>query len=183
MLNLTCENSVVVLIDWQERLIGPMDPELHKANLAKALILLRSAAAAGVPVLATEQYPQGLGPTLEVLREAVPGFQPIEKRDFSCCAVQAFAAALEETGRSHVVLVGMEAHVCVYQTARDLVGEGYVVHVPADAVLSRRKADFRAAIGLYERLGAISTSVETVVFDWVGRAQGPLFKTVSSLVR
>ncbi|MEE2830078.1 MAG: isochorismatase family protein [Myxococcota bacterium] len=183
MLNLTCENSVVLLVVWQERLVATMDPELHDRNLAKALILLSSAAAAEVPVLVTEQYPQGLGPTHQTLREAVPNFEPMAKRDFSCCAVEAFAAALEATGRSHVVLVGMEAHICIYQTARDLVAEGYVVHIPTDAVLSRGKADFRAALGLYDRLGAIPTSVETVVFDWVGRAQGPFFKTVSGLVR
>ena len=108
---------------------------------------------------------------------------PTEKRDFACTDVPEFLEQLTASGRTHVVLIGMEAHVCVYQTARGLLEEGFVVHVPTDAVVSRSKRDYLAAVGLYQQMGAVTTSVETVVFDWVKRAEGDLFKTVSRLVR
>jgi nicotinamidase-related amidase len=183
MLNLSPENSAVVVVDWQVRLAAVMEPETHSYNLSQACILVEAALAAGVPTLVTEQYPKGLGPTVPELLERLPSAAPIEKRDFSCCDVPEFLEALKRTGRSHVVLAGMEAHICVFQTARALLAEGYVVHVPRDAVISRRSADFKAALGLYAQLGAVTTSVETIAFDWVRRAEGPLFKAVSRLVR
>ncbi len=184
MLSLTPDNSVVVLIDWQERLAAVMPDDVHADQLRKACILVEGANAAGVPVLVTEQYPKGLGPTVPELREAFGDLAaPVEKRDFACTDVPEFADQLERTGRSHVILAGMESHICVFQTARGLVEEGYVVHVARDAVVSRSKRDYKAALGLYEQLGAVTTSVETVVFDWVRRAQGDVFKTISKLVR
>ena len=184
MLYLTPENSIVVVVDWQERLAAAMDTSLCADKAAATVRLLGGAAATSVPVLVTEQYPKGLGPTVSSVREALGAeYQPIEKRDFSCLDVPAFAAALEESGRSHVVLAGMEAHICVFQTARALVEEGYVVHVALDAVLSRRRSDFDVARSLYDRLGVVHSSVETVMFDWVRRAEGPAFKAISKLVR
>lgn len=183
MLNLSPSNSVLVIIDWQERLSSVMDAGLQARNLKKASILTEAALAAEVPILLTEQYPKGLGPTVAPLRDLLSSATRIEKRDFACSAVPEFSEALKQLGRSHVILAGMEAHICVYQTARGLLAEGYVVHIPRDAVLSRSKTDFQAALSLYERSGAITTSTETVVFDWVGRAEGDLFKAVSRLVR
>ncbi len=184
MLDLNPDNSVVILIDWQERLAGVMPDDVHASNLDKARILVEGARAAGVPVIATEQYPKGLGPTLPPLLGALgDGAAPIAKRDFACTAVPEFVAALEATGRDHCILAGMESHICVYQTARGLIEDGYAVHVPRDAVVSRSKRDFLGALSLYDHLGVITTSVEAVLFDWVGRAQGDLFKAVSRLVR
>ncbi len=184
MLHLTPDNSVVVLIDWQERLVAAMPQDVHAAHLDKARILVEGARAAGVPVLVTEQYPKGLGDTLPVLRETLgDGVTAIEKRDFSCTDVEAFKTALEATGADHCILVGMESHVCVYQTARGLLEAGYAVHIARDAVVSRSKRDFETALGLYEQLGAVTTSVETVLFDWVRRAEGDAFKAISRLVR
>jgi len=183
MMELTTSNSVLVLVDWQERLSSAMHADLHERNLGKACTLAASAVAADIPVLITEQYPRGLGPTLGALRELLPSVAPIEKRDFDCSSVQDFREAIEALGRTHVVLAGMEAHICIFQTARGLLSRGYVVHIPRDAVLSRNRADFLAALALYERCGAVTTSSETVVFDWVKRGEGPLFKTVSKLVR
>lgn len=184
MLSLTPDNSVVVLIDWQERLVGAMPPDVHADHLRKACILLAGARAAGVPILVTEQYPRGLGHTLPALTEAIgEGPTPIEKRDFACTEVADFADRLERTGRSHVILAGMESHICVFQTARGLAAEGYVVHVARDAVMSRSKRDYLAALSLYDHLGCVTTSVETVLFDWVRRAEGDTFKAISRLVR
>jgi nicotinamidase-related amidase len=183
----TPENSIVLLIDWQERLVSAMPEAIEAAHRAKAGILLRAATAAGVPVLVTEQYPKGLGHTVESLRTALnerPAPVPvIEKRDFAATDVAEFNERLEESGRSHVVVLGMEAHICVWQTVRALAARGLAVHVPRDAVISRRTNDYLAALSLYERAGATVTSVETVAFDWVRRAEGDLFKAISRLVR
>jgi nicotinamidase-related amidase len=177
-------DSVVLLVDWQERLCAAMPPDVLAANQRKAEILLDGARAAGVPVLASEQYPQGLGPTVASLRERLDAERPaIEKRDFSCADVPEFVFALAALGRRSVVLAGMESHICVFQTARGLRRLGYEVAVATDAVVSRRKADFRAALGLYDACGAVPTSVEAVLFDWVRRAEGDVFKAVSRLVR
>ncbi len=184
MLSLTPDNSVVVLIDWQERLVGVMPEDVHADHLRKACILVAGARAAGVPILVTEQYPKGLGHTVPDLQAALgDAAAPIEKRDFACSDVAEFADQLERTGRSHVILAGMESHICVFQTARGLTSEGYVVHVARDAVVSRSKRDYKAALGLYDHLGCVTTSVETVVFDWVRRAEGDTFKAISRLVR
>ena len=184
MQRLTPDNTVVVLIDWQERLVAAMPPDVEQENLTRAVLLVRGAQAAGVPVLASEQYPRGLGrtvsPLLDVLGE---GFDFVEKRDFSCADVPEFMDRLRETGRTQVVVAGMEAHVCVLQTARGLLEAGLAVHVPLDAVVSRYSRDFRAAVARYGQLGATVTSVETVLFDLVRRGEGELFKTISRLVR
>ena len=183
-LSLVPSQSVVVVIDWQERLAAAMKPKRHEKNLHKAEILVAGAIAAGVPVLATEQYPKGLGPTVPTLAALLEGVTtPIEKRDFACTDVPEFVDALEATRATHVVLSGMEAHVCVYQSARGLLDLGYHVHVAMDAVLSRRKFDFEVAGGLYAELGVHATSVEVVLFDWVRRAEGEVFKAISRLVR
>lgn len=184
MLYLDPDNSVVVVIDWQERLVGAMPESFRDEALARAVLLVRGARAAGVPVLASEQYPKGLGPTVEPLREAWGDeVTPVVKSEFSCAEVPEFMEQLEALGRSHVILAGMESHVCVYQTARGLAEKGRVVHVPLDAVLSRKTRDFRAAVGLYRRIGVVPTSVEVVLFDWVRRGEGAVFKEISRLVR
>ncbi len=183
-MSLSPDNTAVVLIDWQERLVSVMPEKAHERHLGKACQVLAGAAAAGVPVLVTEQYPKGLGNTLEPLVEVLPeGVVPFEKRDFPATAVPEFCEALEALERPNVVLLGMEAHICVFQTARGLVEAGYAVHVPRDGVVSRNTTDYLAALDLCQGVGAQLTSVEAVLFDWVGRAQGPLFKTVSRLVR
>jgi nicotinamidase-related amidase len=184
MQRLTTENTVVVLIDWQERLVAAMPERIEQQNLAKAVTLVSGARAAGIPILASEQYPKGLGRTVAPLLDALgEGFEFVEKRAFSCTDVPEFMEALRATGRDRVVVVGMESHVCVLQTVRGLVEAGYTVQVPLDGVVSRFASDFAVAVDLYRQLGATVTSVETVLFDVVRRAEGELFKTVSRLVR
>ena len=157
MQRLTPDNTVVVLIDWQERLVAAMPTAIEQHNLARTVTLVRGARAAGIPVLASEQYPKGLGRTVPTLLEALgEGFEFVEKRDFSCTDVPEFMDALREVGRPNVVVVGMEAHVCVLQTVRGLIEAGYAVHVPLDGVVSRFTLDFVAARGRYRQLGARS---------------------------
>jgi nicotinamidase-related amidase len=139
----------------------------------------------GVPVLASEQYPKGLGPTIAPLREKLDelGVTPISKVDFDACGEPAFALALGRLAPRTAVVVGMESHVCVYQTARELVRRGVDTHVVRDAVASRREENRLAGLSLAERAGAVLTVTETVVFDLVRKAGTDAFKAVSKLVK
>ena len=161
-------------------------PKEWMAELARNVdVLLASAQLLGAPVVATEQYPKGLGPTIEPVGQRLQeiGARPIEKTAFSAAEVPEFNQRLTEVAPSAVILVGMEAHVCVYQTVRDLVGRGIEVHVPVDAVVSRHEDDRATGVALCERAGAIPTTTETIVFDWLGRAGTDAFRAISKLVR
>ncbi len=174
--------AVVVVVDVQERLLPAM-PQERLALLfkyAKAMIL--GAREMGIPVLATEQYPKGLGATAPQLRELLPS-PPIVKNHFSCGADPGFAKALAVTGRRQVVLVGMEAHVCVFQTARDLVATGHEVYVCADAVTSRSDLHRESGLELVRAAGATVHNVESVLFDLLHCAGTDEFRKIAPLVR
>jgi nicotinamidase-related amidase len=182
---LTPLSSLLILVDVQERLAAAM-PEDDLARLvANATILLETARILGVAVVASEQYPKGLGPTVSPLLAKLGDLDvvPHEKLDFDACSEPAIARAIAERAPRSVVVVGMEAHVCVYQTARELVRRGYETHVVADAVCSRRADNRGVGLSLCERAGAHVTSTETVAFDWVGRAGTDAFRRISRLVR
>jgi nicotinamidase-related amidase len=118
------------------------------------------------------------------VREVRPdGLQATEKTAFSCCGDDAVSAALKATGRDQWVVCGMEAHVCVFQTVRDLRARGWTVQVPRDAVLSRAADDLATGLALAERAGAVVTSIEAVLFDLLRRAGSPEFKAISALVK
>jgi len=131
--------------------------------------------------VATEQYPKGLGPTTAELARRLPADRPA-KTAFSCCGAAGFLADLRARGRPNVVLAGMETHVCVQQTALDLIEAGFTVFLPQDAVASRGPLDHATALRRLERAGAIPTTAEAVAFEWVGDAAHPQFKAVSKLV-
>lgn len=174
--------AAVLIVDVQERLTPamPAEPLARLVKYAKALI--GAAAELGLPVLATEQYPRGLGATLPELKAVLPA-PPLEKSHFSCGADPAFAAALEATGRRQVIIAGMETHVCVFQTARDLAARGYEVHVCADAVTSRTDEHRRVGLDLCREAGAVITTAETAIFDLLHQAGTPEFKKVAPLVK
>ena len=172
--------ACVLAVDVQERLVPVMWNFAPVEKYCRAMIL--AARELGMPVLATEQYPKGLGNTLASVREALPA-PPLVKMHFSCGADPAFAQALAATGRKQVIVVGIETHVCVFQTVRDLLGLGYEVHVCADAVTSRFDEHRRVALEQMRGLGAVITSAETAIFDLLHLAGTPEFKRVSALVR
>lgn len=177
--------TLVLVVDVQEKLAAAM-PEDALATLVKNTgILLEAAKALGVRVLASEQYPKGLGPTVPALAEKLHaiGVTPMAKTTFDACSDLAIARAISDIDPRSVVVVGMESHVCVFQTARELVKRGYQTHVVADAVTSRREENRRLGLSLCERAGAIVTSTETVAFDLLGQAGTDAFKLVSKLVR
>jgi len=176
------ENLCILLIDVQERLCAVMDKPVLDQNVQNMLHLLKLAEIYSIPVIATEQYPKGLGRTLPELSAAIANWQPIEKTRFSCCGVSEFRDRLNATGRDTVVAMGMETHICVLQTVRDLVGTHKVI-VPADAVLSRRKLAWKTGLGLCERAGAEVSVTETVLFGALGQAGTEEFRTISRRLR
>jgi nicotinamidase-related amidase len=176
------ENALLLVVDVQERLFKAM-PEEGQPQLLKNLdILVKAARTLKVPVVASEQYPKGLGPTVLSLRESLPK-PPLEKLEFSCAGNQAIANAIQATGRRQVLVAGMETHVCVYQTVRDLASRGFTVFVPRDAVISRTVENKAAGLSLCEKAGAVLTSTEASVFDLLGKAGTPEFKEISPLLK
>lgn len=171
--------SALLVIDVQEKLLAKIpDRETLVQNIA---FLIDGARLLEVPVTVTEQYPKGLGPTTPVLAEKVT--ERPDKVAFSCCAIPAVTASFRQQGRSKILLTGMETHVCVLNTALDLLAEGFQVYLAVDAVASRFVLDHDIALGRLEKAGAILTTSETAVFEWVGGSGHPKFKQVSALVQ
>lgn len=177
---LTTEKTLLVIVDIQDKLARVM-PE-PDALVASASRLIRGANALGVPILFTEQNPAGLGPTVAELRPLLAG-EPIVKRAFSCRGEPAFVQALRASGRRQVLLAGIETHVCVYQTARDLRADGYDVEVVVDAVASRTPANRALGLEKTRAAGAGVTSVETALFELLAVAEGPVFKEILKIVK
>lgn len=178
-------NTLLLVVDVQEKLAAAM-PEDALARLVKnATILLETAKALGLPVVVSEQYPKGLGPTIAPLADRLPalGAAPLAKATFDACSDLAVARAISDRAPRSIVVVGMESHVCVFQTARELVKRGYVTQVVGDAVTSRTEDNRRLGLSLAERAGAIVTGTETVVFDLLGQAGTAAFKEISKLIR
>ncbi len=167
----------------------PAMPEDVGAQVIKnTQILIETAGRLGLPVIVSQQYPKGLGATVQPVAEAlarVPATQihRFDKTEFSAARAPEFAALAPKLGRDQWIVVGMEAHVCVYQSARDLVARGHTVHVAVDAVSSRTKANWRVGLDLIARAGAIPTSTEVCVFDLLGQAGTEEFKALSKLVK
>jgi nicotinamidase-related amidase len=172
-------DTALLVVDVQEKLVPRIQhAETMVRNIA---FLIDCARLLGLPVLATEQYPKGLGPTVAPLRERLP--ERPDKVGFSCCAVPSIVEGLRRGARPKVVLAGIETHVCVLHTALDLLGQDFRVYVAADAVGSRFAVDHETALRRMEQAGAVLTTSETCVFEWAGGADHPKFKDLSRLVQ
>jgi nicotinamidase-related amidase len=176
---LRAETSAVVVIDIQDKLL-PKIPEAERL-IRNAGFVLDVAAALAISVRATEQYPKGLGPTTAEIARRLP-VAPPAKTAFSCCGAGTFLEELEMLRRPNVVLVGMETHVCVAQTALDLLGAGLHVFLPVDALAARSALDHDTALRRLEQAGAVLTTAEAVAFEWVADAKHPQFKTISAMI-
>jgi nicotinamidase-related amidase len=175
-------NALLLVVDVQERLFKAM-PEAGQAPLVKNLeILIKAARRLEIPIVVSEQYPKGLGPTLAALRELSPE-APMEKLEFSCGGNKAIARKILQSGRKQIIVAGMETHVCVYQTVRDLARGGFTVFLPQDAVISRTAENRQAGLALCDKAGAVLTSTEATVFDLLGVAGTPEFKELSPLLK
>jgi len=174
-------DAVLVIVDVQERLAAVMTQ--REKVVRNCLHLVEGTDLLGLPLILTEQYPRGLGPTVPELREKIRRYEPLEKITFDCCGEPSFHQKLAETGRKKVILAGMETHVCVLQTALGLMKEGYDVHVVEDAVCSRAKENFRAGMEFMRDAGAVVTCTETVLFQLLEKAGTTEFKAVSALIK
>jgi nicotinamidase-related amidase len=171
----------LVIVDMQTKLSSVMNE--HIAEVVKnCAILLQSAALLEIPSIITEQYPKGLGPTVPELSPYILGKKIVEKTAFSCCGEPTFSAQLLGD-RTQVVLAGMEAHICVLQTALDLLAQGKTVFVLEDAVISRKPENKRNALNRMREAGVIISNTESWVFECLKVAQGDTFKKISQLIR
>ena len=172
------ERAALVVVDVQEA-FRPAVREFDRVA-RNAAVLVQGAKALGVPVIATEQYPRGLGETVPEVAEHLDGATgPLEKTAFSAAAAEGFDLG----GRDQALLCGIEAHVCVSQTAHDLLDRGLEVHVARDAVTSRTEENAELGLHKMEGAGAVLTSVETALFELLGAAGTEEFKTVQRLVK
>jgi nicotinamidase-related amidase len=173
------DDTAVLVIDIQEKLI-PHIRDRHRLvwNVRR---LLDAARILGIPVAATEQYPRGLGATIP---EIAAGLGEIpSKLTFSCGECAGLFQPWADTGRSKVLVVGIEAHVCVLQTVMDLLHEGFRVYVAVDAVGSRFELDYQTALRRIEMAGGVLTTTEAAMFEWTEVAGSPEFKEISRLAR
>ena len=185
MTNVACvanrNQSQLVVVDMQTKLSSVMSEHIDGV-IKNCAILLQSASLLEIPALFTEQYPKGLGPTLSELSQYMTGKKAIEKTVFSCCREPVFSRQLSRD-HSQVILIGMEAHICILQTALDLLAQGKTVFVIEDAVVSRNPENKRNALNRMREAGAIISNTESLVFEWLGVAEGDAFKKISQLIR
>ena len=176
------DRALLVVIDVQEKLCLAMDQEVLGQLKKNIGILLETATELNVPVLVTEQYVKGLGPTLPELKEKAAAAPCFEKMAFSCCGSAEFVAAVKASGRTQTIVTGMEI-VCVLQTVIELRDAGFEVHLVKDAVMSRSKQNWRTAIEAMGYMGAVPTCTESVMFQLLKVAGTDEFKKLSKLVR
>ena len=173
--------SCLLVVDVQEKLVPAMaDPA---SVIRNAGILMRAAARLGVPLVVSEQYPQGLGTTVPELRALAPESARIAKVSFSCAGDPALQQRVKEAQRSVIVIAGLEAHVCVLQSALGFQQAGYETVVVADAISSRAPASREAALQRLRENGVEVATTEMVVFEWLGQAGTPEFKELSKLIK
>jgi nicotinamidase-related amidase len=175
------DRSALVIIDVQEKLFPHVHE--HERVLTRIDLLISAAKLMGIPLLLTEQYPMGLGGTIEEIRKLLPGVQPLTKTDFSCVAAPGFKEQLASLHRNQIILTGIEAHVCVAQTALDLAHKGERAIVVADAVSSRRPLDAHVALSRLQQSGLMLSTAEAVVFEWLRRAGTEEFKALQPKLR
>jgi nicotinamidase-related amidase len=174
--------SVLLIIDVQEGYRGQTLE--HERMVRTVRRLLDAANIMQVPVIATEQYPKGIGHTQPEVAEGFPdGMKIIEKMSMSCCGQPAFVDRLRALGRTQVVVCGIEAHACVNQTVHDLLDRGYKVHVPYDAISARFETDLRIGWEKIVGSGAVPSTVEMACLEWVRTAEAPEFKAIHRLIK
>ncbi|MCA1684604.1 MAG: isochorismatase family protein [Planctomycetia bacterium] len=176
---LTAPHGALLVVDLQEKLLAAI--EGREAVVANAVRLVRAARLLAMPVGSTEQYPKGLGPSVNDLAELVPERWP--KTTFHCCSVPQFLESLYGRSVRHVTVAGIEAHVCVAQTVLELMHLGFRVQVPADAVASRHRIDWEFALRRLERAGAVVSTTEAVLFEWTEQSDRPEFKAISEMIK
>lgn len=176
------ENSLLVIIDVQEKLAKAMKEEIIEKTLKNITILIELCKLYKIPIVFTEQYPKGLGKTLDRIKTLI-NEEAIEKMSFSSLGEEKFANKIREIGRNKIILTGMETHVCVLQTALDLLIRDYHVFVPCDAVCSRKKQDWQSGVEFMKQAGAVISCTETLVFQLLKKAGTSEFKKILEFIK
>lgn len=174
------QKTALLVIDVQEKIYKAV--RKHEKMLDKILKLINGANTLEVPIYFTEQYPKGLGETIQPIKEKIED-KAVEKFTFSCSGAGNLFLNFAEKGIKQVIVCGIEAHVCVQQTVLDLIANGFQVNVPLDAISSRNKIDFKAAVQRMSNHGAEIMTVEAILFELMGNCKIKEFKTVSSIIK
>lgn len=174
------DETILMIIDIQERLVPVM--KYGQKVIDNTNILINAAQKLSIPVIGTEQYPKGLGSTVSEINEKIDKDLFYEKTSFSGY-IEEVKQTLNNFGRKKVIITGMETHVCVFQTVRDLLNDGYQVFVAEDAVCSRTKENYKNGLSLMDKMGAVITNTETIVFDLLKVSGTPEFKELSKLIK
>ena len=184
--NLLCQadDGCLLVIDIQPRLTAAMPGKVLDLLIKNSTLLIRAAGILSVPVIATQQYPQGLGAVEPVISATLPAdCRYFEKTAFSCAQTGDFMLELARLKRKQVILTGIEAHVCVLQTAIDLKNAGYDVFVVIDAVSSRQRENYENALQRLQQAGIITCNTESVIFEWIRDARHEHFKTIAAMIK
>jgi nicotinamidase-related amidase len=177
-------SSQLVVIDIQDRLAAVMSDSDRGRVIRNTVVLLQAADLLPVATVVSEQYPRGLGSTSAVVAERIPADSPVvEKTCFACSANEGFSTILKHSERKQVILTGMETHVCVLQTAMELLAQEYQVFVVEDAVCSRSEINHRNALERMRAAGVVVTNTESVLFEWLRDARHEHFKAISALIK
>lgn len=174
------KDTVLLVVDIQERLVTAMDDKVKVIKNTK--ILMEAAKLLNIPMILTEQYPEGLGSTVEELTEGRDFHLKIDKTSFSAYNKE-LSTQLKKLGKKKVIIIGMETHICVLQTVRDLLNEDYHVHLASDAMTSRTKENYLNGLDLMVKMGAVSSNTETILFDLLKDSNRDEFKKVSNLIK
>ena len=173
-------NCALVVVDIQERLIKAMDENKYRKKMITSVNIANEME---LPLVVTEQYPRGLGNTIEEIKEILlPSVEVLEKTSFSCWGATGFVEAVKNTEATVLVVIGMESHVCVLQTVLEAVERGYKVVVPVDCVSSRSELDKTMALEQMKEAGVMLTTLEALAFSWLKGAKHPSFRTISKLI-
>ncbi len=175
--------AVLVVVDIQERLVPAMSEKQKVKVTDNCIHLIEAAKLLDIPVVVTEQYPKGLGPTISDIKDVLPDYEPLEKVTFDCCRGEGFLEKMSSLDKKQIILTGMETHVCVLQTCLSLLKECYTVHLVSNAVCSRKKEDYLASRELMRDAGAVVTCTETVLFQLLEKAGTPEFKAISKRIK
>ena len=175
------EDTIIIAVDFQEKLMSAM----HEADAVEnsAVRLFKGLKEMDIPVIVTQQYTKGLGMTISSVAEAIGSTGYIEKSSFSTLGCEKFVETFEKAGRKTVLITGAETHICVEQTALDLLERGYTVFVAADCVASRTAQNRDLALRRMENAGAVITGYESVLYELLGGSDAPEFKAVSKIVK
>jgi nicotinamidase-related amidase len=180
---LRTEDCMLMVVDIQQKLFASMEEGFKETFLRNSIILMESAKALGLPIVVSEQYPRGLGSTIDEVASVLQGIPRHEKLFFSCYRDQGIQAAVDGLARKTVIVAGIETHVCVFQTVIDLLMAGYRVVVADDAVCSRKHHDRETSLMEMGKAGALVYSTEMIVFMLLEKAGTELFKGISPLFR